>query len=207
MKRDPVTIGKRRTERADAVRNREHLLEVARSMVEESGADAVTMDGLAERAGLGKGTVFRRFKTRAGIFQALLDEDGRAIQESVLSGPAPLGPEAETFDRLVAYGHARVECLLRNHAVARASFNARQSEIEGNDDFSQLHIRSLLGQAKRDGQIDIADLDTLTIQLIGALDGPLILYLNTTPPNRSENKAVLKKLSASWTALVEHIFR
>ncbi|MFI6541900.1 helix-turn-helix domain-containing protein [Streptomyces prunicolor] len=39
-------------------------------MLAEQAADKLTMDGLAERADLGKGTVFRRFRTRAGIFQA-----------------------------------------------------------------------------------------------------------------------------------------
>jgi polyketide synthase 12 len=48
------------------------------------------MDRLAERAGLGKGTVFRRFGTRAGIFAALLDDDERAFQEQVLAGPRHL---------------------------------------------------------------------------------------------------------------------
>ena len=50
------------------------------------------MDGLAERAGLGKGTVFRRFRIRTGNFQALLDNDERHFQEQVLPGPPPLGP-------------------------------------------------------------------------------------------------------------------
>lgn len=58
-------------------------------MLAEQGADKLTMDDLAERAGLGKGTVYRRFHTRAGIFQALLDDDERAFQEHVLSGPPP----------------------------------------------------------------------------------------------------------------------
>ena len=48
-------------ERADAARNRLHLLTTARQMLAEQGPARPTMDGLAERAGLGKGTVFRRF--------------------------------------------------------------------------------------------------------------------------------------------------
>lgn len=44
-------------ERADAARNRRHLLAVARQMIAEQGADTLTMDDLAERAGLGKGAV------------------------------------------------------------------------------------------------------------------------------------------------------
>ena len=50
------------------------------------------MDALAERAGLGKGTVFRRFGTRAGIFAALLDDDEQAFQQEVLAGPPAAGP-------------------------------------------------------------------------------------------------------------------
>ena len=63
----PVTWGPPPAERADAARNRRLLLATAREMVAREGADKLTMDGLAERAGLGKGTVFRRFRTRAGI--------------------------------------------------------------------------------------------------------------------------------------------
>src|SRR5579863_10000844 len=88
----PVTWGPPRAERADAARNRRLLLVTAREMVAEQGAGKLTMDGLAERAGLGKGTVFRRFGTRAGIFAALLDDDEKAFQQQVLSGPPPLGP-------------------------------------------------------------------------------------------------------------------
>src|SRR6201990_3132210 len=61
-------------------------------MLAADGADKLTMDGLAERAGLGKGTVFRRFGTRAGIFAALLDDDEQAFQQQVLAGPAAPGP-------------------------------------------------------------------------------------------------------------------
>src|SRR5690242_21294459 len=77
-------------------------------MLAEQGADTLTMDGLAERAGLGKGTVFRRFGTRAGIFRALLDDAERTLQESVLGGPPPLGPGADPVQRLIAYGRARI---------------------------------------------------------------------------------------------------
>ncbi|MFE7171295.1 hypothetical protein [Streptomyces sp. NPDC057616] len=60
------------------------------------------MDGLAERACLGKDTVFRHFGTRAGIFRALLDADERRFQEQVMAGPLPLGPGAEPVERLIA---------------------------------------------------------------------------------------------------------
>jgi Bacterial regulatory proteins, tetR family len=52
-----VTWGALHAERADAARNRRHLLATAREMLAEQGAAKLTMDALAERAGLGKGTV------------------------------------------------------------------------------------------------------------------------------------------------------
>ena len=75
MENPALTLGPRRPQRSDAARNRQVLLATAREMLAELGADKITMDALAERAGVGKGTVFRRFGTRAGIFQALLDDD------------------------------------------------------------------------------------------------------------------------------------
>src|ERR1700719_3712201 len=122
----PVTWGPPHAERADAVRNRRLLLATARAMLAEHGADKLTMDGLAERAGLGKGTVFRRFGTRAGIFQALLDDDERAFQEQVLSGPPPLGPGAPALDRLIAYGQARIGFLMEHRDIARAALDGSQ---------------------------------------------------------------------------------
>ena len=113
-------------ERADAARNRRLLLAAAREMLAAEGADKLTMDGLAERAGLGKGTVFRRFGTRAGIFRALLDDAERSFQELVLTGPPPLGPGAPALDRLVAYGRARIGFLIEHRDIARATLDGSQ---------------------------------------------------------------------------------
>ena len=91
-------------ERGDAARNRALLLQAARGLVAERGADAVTMDDVAAAAGVGKGTLFRRFGSRAGLMMVLLDEDERASQQAFLFGPPPLGPDAPPMDRLVAFG-------------------------------------------------------------------------------------------------------
>src|ERR1700745_1163294 len=99
-------------ERADAARNRRHLLATAREMLAADGADQLTIDGVAERARAGKGAGVPRFVTRAGIFRALLDDAERAFQELVLTGPPPLGPGAPPLDRLVASGRARIGFLI-----------------------------------------------------------------------------------------------
>jgi AcrR family transcriptional regulator len=197
----PVTWGSPRAERADAARNRRLLLVTAREMLAEQGAAKLTMDGLAERAGLGKGTVFRRFRTRAGIFAALLDDDERAFQEQVLSGPPPLGPGAPPLDRLVAYGRARTGFLIGHRQIARAALDGRQQVPAGSQTpMSRAHIRFLLGQMC----LGAAGPDVLAIQLTAALDGPLLLYLSSAALTQTAPK-VGERLGRSWEDLVQRV--
>jgi AcrR family transcriptional regulator len=82
-------------ERADAARNRAAVLAAAAALFAQHGVQAVSMDAIAAAAGVGKGTLFRRFGDKAGLAEALLDEQERNLQEAILSGPAPLGPGTE----------------------------------------------------------------------------------------------------------------
>jgi AcrR family transcriptional regulator len=195
-----VPLGKPHGERADAVRNREHLLKVAREMIAEHGAGKVTMDGLAERAGLSKGTVFRRFGTRAGIFRGLLDADDRLFQDDVMRGPPPLGPGAAPVPRLVAYGRARIAFLFGHFEIARATIDRNGPAPGGGAEFTRIHIRMLLGQA----DVGIADLDNLAVQLTTALEGPLLLALYMPPPETAQPSG---SLADSWQVLTERVCR
>ncbi|MFF9911016.1 TetR/AcrR family transcriptional regulator [Streptomyces sp. NPDC013457] len=62
-----------RAERADAVRNREAVLAAADELFAVSTSPtSVSMDDIAAAAGVGKGTLFRRFGDRAGLIGALI---------------------------------------------------------------------------------------------------------------------------------------
>jgi AcrR family transcriptional regulator len=199
----PVTWGSPPAERADAARNRRLLLATAREMLAEEGADKLTMDGLAARAGLGKGTVFRRFGTRAGIFQALLDHDEHDFQEQVLAGPAPLGPGAQALDRLIAYGRARIDFLTGHREIARATLDGRERVPAGSQTpISRIHIRFLLGEMGLGG----ADLDVLATQLTAALDGPLLLYLSSEVLTEAASH-VSDRLARGWEDLIRRVCR
>jgi AcrR family transcriptional regulator len=101
---EPVEIlGVPRKERADAARNRARILDAAQRLFAEHGVAAVSMDQVAQAAGVGKGTLFRRFGDKAGLAVALLDARERDLQAAILTGPAPLGPGAPPADRLVAF--------------------------------------------------------------------------------------------------------
>lgn len=114
-------VGQPRKERTDALRNRARALEAAARLFAASGPEAVAMDDVAEAAGLGKGTLYRRFGDRQGLLLALLDDAERALQDALLSGPPPLGPGAPPEERLPAFLAALVELLEQRGAVLRAS--------------------------------------------------------------------------------------
>lgn len=90
-------------ERADAARNRLRALAAAERLFGERGVAGVTMDEVAAAAGVGKGTLYRRFTDKGGLAVALLDERERELQQLILSGPPPLGPGADPTDRLAAF--------------------------------------------------------------------------------------------------------
>jgi AcrR family transcriptional regulator len=191
-----LTLGPSQPERADAARNRRQLLAVAREMLAEQGADKLTMDALAERAGLGKGTVFRRFGTRAGIFQALLDDSEHDFQRQVLSGPPPLGPGAPPLDRLIAYGSARTEFLTVHREIARAALDGK-GPAGPETPMSRMHIRYLLQEMP----LGTADLDVLALQLTAALDGPLLLYVS----GAGRLPEISERLTKGWEDLVRRV--
>jgi Bacterial regulatory proteins, tetR family len=64
----PIELGRTEPlrERADAARNRLRILDAAARLFAELGVDAVSLDAVAAEAGVGKGTVFRRFGDKSG---------------------------------------------------------------------------------------------------------------------------------------------
>lgn len=201
----PITWGATLAERADAARNRQRLLAAAREMLAERGADRLTMDALAERAGVGKGTVYRRFRTRAGIFHALLDDNEREFQQQVLSGAPPLGPGfgVSPLDRLVAYGRARTRFLVDNHDIARAALDGREVvPVGAATPMSREHIGFLLGEMK----LGAVDLSVLATQLTAALDGPPLLYLSSEMI-AADAPRICERLGQGWQDLVERVCR
>ncbi len=91
-------------ERTDAARNRRRILEAAERLFAEHGPQSVSMDDVARAAGVGKGTLFRRFGDRAGLARAVLSSHEAVLQESMIRGAPPLGPGAPASERLVAFG-------------------------------------------------------------------------------------------------------
>ena len=155
-------------ERRDAARNRELLLEAAKRLVETCGAEAVTMDAVATQAGVGKGTVFRRFTSREGLMAAVLNHSETEWQAQVMSGPPPRGPGAEPWERLMAFGRSRLETTIVHAELIRAAGRAGTRSFAAYS-FAAMHVRYLLSELGVDG-----DLPLLAVALLAPLEGPIL---------------------------------
>jgi len=141
-------------ERGDAARNRLLLLDAARRLIAERGAEAVTMDEIAAAAGVGKGTLFRRFGSRAGLMMVLLDEDERALQQAYLFGPPPLGPAAPPLERLLAYGRERLNFVRAHGELLNVANSDREMRYGPVVMLNHRHVRVLLAAAATTGDLD-----------------------------------------------------
>src|SRR3954467_6259662 len=77
--------------RADAARNRTRVLEAARAAFAEAGLE-VGVEEIARRAGVGKGTLYRRFPTKEALVRAIFDdilEEVEQISENTEQEPDP----------------------------------------------------------------------------------------------------------------------
>lgn len=142
--------------RADAERNRVKVLTAAEELFATRGAGEVTMEDIAKAAGVGRGTLYRRYPDRASIAVALLDQHEKALQEKLMSGPPPLGPGAPPAERLAAFYDAMLTLLERHvHLVLGTEVGASRLAT-GAYGFWRAHVRSLLtGLSDPDAMADI----------------------------------------------------
>jgi AcrR family transcriptional regulator len=75
----------KREERQDAAQNRQRILETARRLFDERGVEAVTMSEIAVQAGVGKGTLYRRYPDKGVLCMALVDQATQDFQNKVLA--------------------------------------------------------------------------------------------------------------------------
>ena len=108
-------------ERADAARNRQAILAAATTLFDTAAEPlTVTMDDVANAAGVGKGTLFRRFGDRAGLLRALFQTKIAVLTAAVATGPPPLGPGTPAPERIAAILDAIVAFKLSNRQITHA---------------------------------------------------------------------------------------
>ena len=189
----PVVAGQR-PERSDAARNRSSILLAAERLLAERGPESITMDRVALEAGVGKGTLFRRFGSRADLFHALLDETERRLQEGFIRGPSPLGPGAPPSERLIAFGHALIALTEQRGALLLAA-TPRDRAMRYR---SAVHAAYRAHVVSQVSELGLPDADYLADVLLAVLAPELVLH-------QLDRGMTLGELSAAWERLVARV--
>lgn len=103
-----------RPKRADARRNEKTLLDAAAAVFVESGVEAPVRD-IAARAGVGMGTIYRHFPTRADLIIAVYRHQVEACAEA---GPALLASSGSPHAALARWIDLFVDFLVTKHGLA-----------------------------------------------------------------------------------------
>ncbi|MQY06278.1 TetR/AcrR family transcriptional regulator [Actinomadura macrotermitis] len=166
-------VGQDPAERADAVRNRRKILQVAARVLAESGPEGFSLAEVAQAAQVGVGTVYRRFGDRAGLLLSLLDDGERCFQEAFMLGPPPLGPGAGPADRLRAFLHALVDRVEEQPELLLITENTTPEQRYGNGHHAvrRLHVVTLLAEL-RPGR----DVHYLAEALLAPLTPSLVVF-------------------------------
>jgi AcrR family transcriptional regulator len=158
--------------RADARRNYQRLLAAAAAAFAERGADDVSLEEIARRAGVGIGTLYRHFPTRQTLLEAVYHDQVDALEVLVaelLQSDSPGAALAEWLAALMAFGKAKrsltaamldsellSSCKEMLHAatdtlLARAQqAGAVRADVQGTDVIRLTHAVSLAADMGQD---------------------------------------------------------
>jgi AcrR family transcriptional regulator len=114
-----------RKPRADAIRNRERVLEAAKAVFSAGGPEA-SLEAVARTAGVGIGTLYRHFPTRETLFEAVYRREVQQLSELA----EQLKSEADPVDALRRWLRSNVEFVATKKGMSAALALAVQSSSE-----------------------------------------------------------------------------
>jgi AcrR family transcriptional regulator len=185
------------TERADAARNRQRILDAADRLFARDGVACTSMDAIAAEARVGKGTLFRRFGDRASLALALLETSERAFQDAFIRGPAPLGPGEGPCERLIAFGRTLLQhlCAHGDLLLAAQTAGTPGSRFDvGPYGAYRAHVTILI----RDAAPDL-DADYAAEALLATLGAEVVLHQLRQPGMTRD------RLAAGWETIVRRL--
>ncbi|MCX5009829.1 TetR/AcrR family transcriptional regulator [Streptomyces sp. NBC_00555] len=184
-----------RTERADALRNREAVLAAADTLFAESSSPhSVSMDDIAAAAGVGKGTLFRRFGDRAGLIGAVIASRLEPLQQAVREAQDAAGssPRQRVLDLLDASLRFKIE----NRHLMSAAEDAGLSSPYQAGHYGWWHeiLRAALDQVP-----GVHDADFTAHALLAAIRADLVAHLI------DDRKMTPDSLRASLAAHIDNV--
>ncbi len=172
-------------ERRDAAEHRRHILDVARRLFAERGVDDVSMQGIARAAGVGQGTLYRRYAHKGALCMALLGENMTRAQEELqayLASCTPLTSARAQLDyvlsRRVAFNEENAPLL---SAMLDASCGNRRAALYDNPFYLAMHetVETLLQRAVARGELPPLDTAYVTDAILASLEINLYMHQRT----------------------------
>jgi AcrR family transcriptional regulator len=159
--------------RADARRTHEQLLAAARDVFVERGPGA-PLEEVARRAGVGIGTLYRRFADRPSLLRAVAQD---ALARTIEAAEAALAEESDGFAALVRYMHVALELKVSAVLPLVLATEPADEELGPAREVGAALVQRIVDAAHQDGtlapDITFADIGTLLVRLARPLPGPV----------------------------------
>jgi AcrR family transcriptional regulator len=177
-------------ERRDAAERRRHILATARGLFEERGVESVSMHEVARAAGVGQGTMYRRFEHKGALCSALLYESmqhfSEEVRERIEARESALDGLSELLAGIVRFNEENAALL----GAIRASGGERDPAGQYRGSFYRwlrATVAALLERAVGRGEIPPPDLESVPDAILAPLNIDLYLFQRRDlglPPDR-----------------------
>jgi AcrR family transcriptional regulator len=166
-----------------------HIVETATRLFIEQGYAATSLEQIAAVAGSGKQTLYRRFGSKAELFQAIIEQQTRRLAQSA---NAALAPDASPLEALKQCIRAMFDFVLTDEALALQRVmigecgrfpELGKRVLESCAQPFQDLLNKLVRAARDAGEIEASDLDQARDLLFGLVTGwPVHQSLFAAPP-------------------------
>ena len=169
-----VVAVRERMERRDAAESRRRILEEARRLFEEHGVEAVSMHAIAQAAGVGQGTLYRRYANKGDLCFDIIKESTESIISEIVSSldaasnDPPLLRLDSVLEHVVAFTEDKIQLM---GAIRDAYCGEHRAMQYSNPFYRWIHtcVASLLSEAVARGEVQPLDVTFTADALLGAL--------------------------------------
>ena len=187
-------------ERRDAAESRRKILDAARGLFDERGVDAVNMYEVGREAGVGQGTLYRRYEHKGALCAALLHESvarfSKEVRDRLEKDQGSSLARLEYFlYRLVGFNEKNAPLL---GAIRDAAGGGRRPEMYRNPFYHWLKetVSVLLKRAVEEGEIPTLDVEYAADAILAPLNIELYLF------QRHEHGMSAERITTSLVRLV-----
>lgn len=173
-----------RAERRDAAANRQLLLETAARLFASQGVASVHMADIAKEAGVGKGTLYRRFAHKGELCLHLLDKQLQIFQDGVLFQLRHMTAEGRPYmaqldhflDMLVPFVANNLPLMIEV-ANSPMPVDGMGQDVNRPHFWQEMTVRGLLQRAQKAAEISpLLDVNYIASALMAPLDARILYY-------------------------------